>query len=101
VRGKLTLDGKEYEVVSLLESDSIGTGRVVTLQLKQVLHPDDREIYHVQVDETVLEFNIGSMQKGEAELLNLDGSAGSSGELESAARGLAPGEALVIIRRRG
>jgi hypothetical protein len=101
-RGKVVLDGKEYEIVEVGNSDGMdGGGRVVELFLTPVIGENDREVFKVDVAESITEFNIGSMEKGSAGMVidcreHGDVAVGLVDEI----RAMDPGTAIVIVRRK-
>lgn len=100
-RGKVVLDGKEYEIVEVGNSDGMdGGGRVVELFLTPVIGENDREVFKVDVSESITEFNIGSMQKGEANTVLNSMATGEVHYLLDEIAAMDPGTAIVIVRRK-
>lgn len=101
-RGKVVLDGKEYEIFDVGSGDTLDCpgGRVVELFLTPVIGENDREVFKVDVAESITEFNVGSMEKGSANSV-INTTADDDGMyLVDEIRAMDPGTAIVIVRRK-
>lgn len=97
-RGKVVLDGKEYEISGVGNSDSMDGGRAVELFLTPVLGENDREVFKMELAESITEFNIGSMEKGSADTVMSAISDDDGMYLVDEIRAMQPGSAIVIVR---
>lgn len=101
-RGKVVLDGKEYDIFDVGGSDTMDCpgGRVVELFLTPVIGENDREVFKVDLPESITAFDIGSMQKGAADTVINTAADDDGMYLVDEVRAMDPGTAIVIVRRK-